>query len=327
MQPSSAHGPPSNCPRWEEVSAKSKTQVALANSRSSSRKAAFSNPTRRNSCHIIHSSGVSPCEEPGWAREKPRLIFAQSKAGQSQDKGDSTDCAMGDLHPAVQGLPRTTAAENPWIFWTPDPGILVHRLFASSGTRICWDAGWIHSRTDPGWVPHPTIGCQESSSIINTSGTPPAGHDVPLWPDPGGYSLSAVALGWGSGKSLFSHISSPRNSPSAASQGGGRCGMEKLLLQRGAIKQSRKLPAPSATPSGQAAFGFFLWKCEVQAKIQRDLLPQRSVLVLVLSPFQWEIFGNKGSHQNHVAHLNMNDQILEGILRRNTEKVHKKDIS
>lgn len=191
MQLSGAHGPPSICPRWEEVSAKSKTPAALASSGSNSRKAAFSNPTIRNSCHIIHAGGVSPCEEPGWAREKPRLIFAQSKAGQSQDKGDSVSLdlstAIRQHHPAEQGLPTTMAAENPGIFWTPNRSILVHRLFASSGTRICWDAGWIHTRMDPGWMPHPTIGCQEYSGIINMSGTPPAGPAVPLWPDPDGY--------------------------------------------------------------------------------------------------------------------------------------------
>lgn len=89
MQVSCAHRPSSLCPKEEEFSAKSKTHMSVFNSRSISGKAAFPHPTIRNSPHVIHTSAVTPCEDPGWAREKPRLTFAQAKAGQSWNKGDS----------------------------------------------------------------------------------------------------------------------------------------------------------------------------------------------------------------------------------------------
>lgn len=73
-------------------SAKSKNWVAavtLANSGSNSREVAFSNPTKRSACYIIHTCGLLPYEEAGWEREKPTLIFAQTNPGQNRNKRDS----------------------------------------------------------------------------------------------------------------------------------------------------------------------------------------------------------------------------------------------
>lgn len=127
--------------------------------------------------------------------------------------------------------------------------------------------------------------------MSDTSLLPP-GPAAPLWP--GSPPVSPLCHGSGpwrgaGGNRPFSPVPSPRTcltlqiraSLHTGSQGGGRCGgIERLLLQCGAIRLENKPPCSHhhsmITYYTQVLLNFFLWKCKVQAKSEGSSAIQKS---------------------------------------------------